>query len=296
MRIALLPLTLLALAPLPAHAGDGPCDKLLERVGAIKPADGFKLREAHDGCVIENGLFKAESRVGWRFDRVVVEGDGLPEQIDALADAPPAHLPTWGRISIEGARFAPQFDNALANYITTIQQWPMDISASYRFDPEDGHLEIEEAQLTSLRIGKAAISAELILPKDTNLEKLAEAGSVGVKHIRLRLDNMGLFESMGVPSLAAFLQQITGEDDPARSIEQMRGAALTAIQADNRVDAQSKAALTRFVQALPHPDGFFTLDLDFEQPLQLGLQDLSAERLAQKAIAGATVTASYSPR
>jgi len=296
MRFSLLLPLLVFFSPLTAAAGT-PCTDLIEGSGAIQHADGFAISDLHDGCAVTNGLFKAGNRIAWAFERAEFKGDGLTDFLKSIANKPD-HLPTWGRFSVEGARFTPMLDNPMANYITTVQQWPMDASGSFRFDPKDGYLDIQELELTNLRLGKVSLSAELVLPKDAGMSALTQQGAVGLSHLRFRLDNMGLFEGMAVPSLAAFLQQMTGADDPAQGINQLRDTTVTALQAlpDSRIDAESKKALLRFVQDLPHPTGFFTLDLAFEKPLTVSALDFNTAQLAQTALASAKISVTYKAR
>lgn len=295
-RLLLLPF-LISLAPLSAVAAETSCADLINGSEVLQHRDGFAVAELHDGCSVTNGLFKSGSRMGWTFDRAELKGDDLVALLKAMATKPD-HMPTWGRFSVEGVRFTPLLDNAFANYITSVQQWPMDISGAFRFDPKDGYLDIQELELTNLRLGKASLSAEFTLPKDMNVQALTQGGSAGLTHLRFRLDNQGLFEGMAVPSLAAFLQQMTGTDDPEQGIKQLRGSAETALQllTDKQIDAESKKALLRFVQDLPHPTGFFTLDLAFDKPLQIGSLGLDAQQLAQTALASAKISVSYKAR
>ncbi|WP_368517661.1 hypothetical protein [Rhizobium sp.] len=297
MRFSLLLPLLASLTPLTAAAAGTPCTDLIEGSAEIQHADGFAISDLHDGCAVTNGLFKSGSRVGWTFERAEFKGDGLADFLKSIASKPD-HLPTWGRFSVEGVRFTPMLDNAMANYITTVQQWPMEMSGAFRFDPKDGYLDIQELELTNLRLGKASLSAELSLPKNAGVPALTRDGSVGLSHLRFRLDNQGLFEGMAVPSLAAFLQQMTGSDDPAQGINQLRDTTVTALQAlpDSRIDAESKKALLRFVQDLPHPTGFFTLDLAFDKPLPIGTLGLDTAQLAQTALASAKISVSYKAR
>lgn len=297
MRSFLLLPLLFSFAPLSAVAAGTPCAELVDSSAVVQHRDGFAISELHDGCAVTNGLFKSGNRMGWTFDRAELKGDDLVAFLKTIASKP-NHVPTWGRFSVEGMRFTPLLDNALANYIATAQQWPMDISGAFRFDPKDGYLDIQELELTNLRLGKASLSAELTLPKDTNVQTLTQGGSVGLTHLRFRLDNQGLFEGMAVPSLAAFQQQLTGADDPEQGINQLRGNAVAALQIlpDNQIDAESKKALLRFVQDLPHPTGFFTLDLAFDKPLQIGSLGLDATQLAQTALASAKISVSYKAR
>ena len=296
MRFPLLLPLFISLAPLSAAAGT-PCTDLIEGSAVIQHADGFAISDLHDGCAVANGIFKSGSRMGWTFEHAEFKGDGLTDFLKAIASKP-EHLPTWGRFSVEGVRFTPMLDNAMANYITTVQQWPMDMSGSFRFDPKDGYLDIQELELTNLRLGKASLSAELSLPKDAGMPALMQDGSVGLTHLHFRLDNQGLFEGMAVPSLAAFLQQMAGSDDPAQGINQLRDSTVAALQAlpDGRIDAESKAALLRFVKDLPHPTGFFTLDLALDQPLKISAPDFDSAQLAQSALANARISVSYKAR
>ncbi|MBB6484593.1 hypothetical protein [Rhizobium lusitanum] len=297
MRPFLLFPLLLSLAPLSVAAAETPCADLVNGSDIIQHVDGFAVSELHDGCAVTNGLFKSGSRLGWSFDRAELKGDDLVAFLKSIS-AKPDHLPSWGRFSVEGIRFAPMMDNAFANYIASVQQWPMDVSSSFHFDAKDGYLDIQDVQLTNLRLGKAALSAEFILPKNTNVQSFAEGGSAGLTHLRFRLDNQGLFEGMAVPSLASFLQQITGSDDPAQGINQLRNNASTALQMvpDSQIDAESKKALLKFLQDIPHPAGFFTLDLAFSKPLQIGTLGLDAAQLAQTALANAKISVTYKAR
>lgn len=294
MRPLLLLPFLLSLAPLSAMAAETPCADLIEGSAVIQHGNGYAISDLHDGCSIANGLFKSGGRMGWAFDRAELKGDDLVAFLKAISTKPD-HMPTWGRFSVEGIRFTPFMDSALANYITTVQQWPMDISGAFRFDPKDGYLDVQELELTNLRLGKASLTAQFTLPKDTNVQALTQGGSVGLTHLRFRLDNQGLFEGMAVPSLASFQQQITGSDDPEQGFSQLRASAATALQIlpDGQIDAESKKALLRFVQDLPHPTGFFTLDLAFSKPLQIGALGLDASQLAQAALANAKISVSY---
>lgn len=297
MRSSLLLSLLVSFVPLTAATAGTPCTDLVEGSAVIQHMDGFAISDLHDGCAVTNGLFKSGSRMGWTFDRAEFKGDGLADFLKSIANKPD-HLPSWGRFSVEGVRFTPMLDNAMANYITTVQQWPMDMSGAFRFDPKDGYLDIQELELTNLRLGKASLSAELSLPKNAGVSALTQEGAVGLSHLRFRLDNMGLFEGMAVPSLVAFLQQMTGLDDPAQGVNQLRDTTVTALQAlpDDRIDTDSKKALLRFVQDLPHPTGFFTLDLSFDKPLPVGALGLDAAQLAQTALASAKISVSYKAR
>ncbi|TXI06424.1 MAG: hypothetical protein E6Q76_09735 [Rhizobium sp.] len=297
MRFTLLLPLLVSFAPFSAIAAGTPCTDLIEGSAAIQHGDGFAVSELHDGCAVSNGIFKSANRMGWTFDRAEFTGDGLVDFLKAIASKPD-HLPSWGRFSVEGVRFTPMLDNPLANYITTVQQWPMDMSGSFHFDRNDGYLDIQEVQLTNLRIGKASFSAEVILPKNAGVSALTEDGSIGLSHLRFRLDNLGLFEAMAVPSLASFLQQMSGSDDPVQGINQLRDTTVAALQAlpDDRIDAESKKALLHFVQDLPHPTGFFTLDLAFAKPLTVGTLDFNSAQLAQAALANARISVSYKAR
>lgn len=297
MRAFLLLPLLFSFAPLSTAAAGTPCAELVDGSAVIQHRDGFAVADLHDGCAVTNGLFKSDSRVGWTFDRAELKGDDLVAFLKNIASKPD-HVPTWGRFSVEGVRFTPLLTNPLANYISAVQQWPMDISGAFRFDPKDGYLDIQELELTNLRLGKASLSAELTLPKDANVQVLTQTGSVGLTHLRFRLDNQGLFEGMAIPSLAAFQQQLTGSDDPQQGIDQLRSSAVAALQIlpDSRIDAESKKALLRFVQDLPHPTGFFTLDLAFDKPLQIGSLGLDAAQLAQTALANAKISVSYEAR
>ncbi len=296
MRTAFLTTVLLSLSAVPALA-NGPCAQLLAGNDAIEHQAGFTVTELPDGCVVENGRLRLNGFTGWAFDHAEITGDGLPGLLPGAADWP-GRLPSWGRFSADGVRFSAQTNNAFSNYIMSIQQWPMDMSAAFHYDAKEGLLDIQEMQITNLRLGKAALSAQLTLPKDTDAGHLVASGSAGLTHLRLRLDNMGMFEGLAIPALAAALQEATGTDDPAKSLKQFQVAAAVALGAlpDSRIDADSRTALSRFVQDLPHPSGFFTLDITFAKPLQIGENMTQPTQLAQLVLADAKIKARYEAR
>ncbi|GAA5620810.1 hypothetical protein Brsp04_00676 [Brucella sp. NBRC 12952] len=286
-------------APASENAPLSRCEEFLKGMSVLKPGKDYAVRDIPDGCVVLNGLYQATSMMGWTVDRAIIEVDRLQ---DYLSEAPDLSktAPQWGRIAVDGVRFTLQSGSKISDYITSIQQWPMDFTASYRFNPESGYLHIQNAEISSIKLGKASISAEINLPIDSSVASLTVNPTATLSHLRLRLDNQGLLESVALPTLVNFaaLPSETGESDPEVDIARLRDIASKGIEAmpDSEIDAASRKALARFVQDMPNPTGFFTMDVHFDKPLPIGLKDLEPGKLAQHALTGAKISVTYKAR
>jgi len=275
------------------------CEEFLKGIDVLKPGEGFAVREIPDGCIVSNSVYQAMSMMGWKTDRLVIELDRLQ---DYLSDAPDlsGSPPQWGRIVVDGARLALQTSSKMSNYISSVQQWPLDFAASYRFNAQTGYLHIQNAEISSTKLGKVSFSAEINVPVGSSVATLAANPTAMLTHLRLRLDNQGLWESVALPTLANYAAQPseTGESDPEVDIARLRDIAGKAVEAlpDSQIDAGSRKALLRFVQDMPNPTGFFTMDVHFDTPLPLELGDLEPQKLAQRALAGTTMSVSYTAR
>lgn len=88
------------------------------------------------------------------------------------------------------------------------------------------------------------------------------------------------------------------EDDPEQEIMCLRDIASRAVEGlpEGPIDAASKTALLHFLQDMPHPSGFFTLDVDFEKLVSIELNDFSPEKIAQLMLADAKITVAYKAR
>lgn len=286
-------------APVPDNAPLSRCEEFLKGMSILKPGKDYTVRDIPDGCVVSNGIYQAMSIMGWTVERAVLEVDRLQ---DYLSEAPDLSktAPQWGRLAVDGVRMTLQSGSKVSDYITSIQQWPMDFAASYRFNPESGYLHIQNAEISSIKMGKASVSAEINLPVDSSVASLTVNPTATLSHLRLRLDNQGLWESIALPVLAnyAALPSETGESDPEVDIARLRDIASKGIDAlpDSQIDADSRKALARFVQDMPNPTGFFTMDIHFDKPLPIGLKDLEPGKLAEHALTGAKISVTYKAR
>jgi len=286
-------------APAPDNAPLSRCEEFLKGMSILKPGKDYMVRDIPDGCVVSNGIYQAMSIMGWTVERAVLEVDRLQ---DYLSEAPDLSktAPQWGRLAVDGVRMTLQSGNKVSDYITSIQQWPMDFAASYRFNPESGYLHIQNAEISSIKMGKASVSAEINLPVDSSVASLTVNPTATLSHLRLRLDNQGLWESVALPVLAnyAALPSETGESDPEIDIARLRDIVSKSVEAmpDKQIDATSRQALLRFVQDMPHPTGFFTMDVHFDKPMPIGVNDLEPGKLAQHALTGAKMSVTYKAR
>lgn len=286
-------------SPLKEEAPLSRCAEFLKGMSIVEKGKGFAVRDSHDGCVISNALFSSGDLMSWAFDRVEIEGDRLR---DFMSDTPDmaSSPPQWARLAIDGVRLSLKIDDKLTKFISSVQQTPSDFTASYRFDPKDGYLHIQNAEMSNVRLGKVAISGEFNLPTESSIGQLAANPTATLSRLHLRLDNQGIWESLIVPSLANVVFRAWSNDDadPETAIAQYITVASAAVQAmpDSQIDAESKKALLRFIQDMPNPTGYFALDLSFETPLPIGLSDLSPEKLAPRALSDAKMSVSYKAR
>ncbi|MFC7065287.1 hypothetical protein [Brucella rhizosphaerae] len=305
----ILPSVLLSFIAAPAFAETTPplkedaplsrCGEFLNGMSVFEKGKNFDVRDSHDGCVISDALFGTGNLMGWSFDRVEIEGDRFRDFMSETPDMA-SGPPQWARVAIDGVRLSLKIDDKLTKFINSVQQTPSDFAASYRFDPKDGYLHIQNAEMSSVRLGKISVSGEFNLPTESSLADLAVNPTATLSRVRLRLDNQGIWESLIMPSLANFAFQAfsNSDTDPEKAITQFINTASTAINAipESRIDAESKRALMRFIWDMPHPTGYFALDLSFEKPLPIGLNDLAPEKLVQRALSDATINVSYTAR
>lgn len=277
----------------------GQCEDFLKNVSFFNPDMDYAVRDIPEGCIISNSIYNTSSFMGWSIERAIVEADGFQ---DYLSDTPDLnkHLPQWGRIAIDGVRMKLQSGSKIPDYITSIQQWPMDASASYRFNPESGYLHIQNAEISSTKLGKASFSAEINLPVGSTVASLTDHPTATVSHLRVRLDNQGMWESFALPVLAnyAALPSETGESDPETDIARLRDIASKSVEMlpDNQINATSRKALLKFIQDMPHPTGFFSMDLEFDPPLPIDLESIERGQLSEQQLTSGKITAIYRAR
>ncbi|MFS2326177.1 MULTISPECIES: hypothetical protein [Brucella] len=286
-------------APAPDNAPLSQCEKFLDGMSLLTPDNDYAVRDIPDGCIVSNSMYQTGSIMGWTVERVIFELDHLQDFLSELPDFGKA-APTWGRIAIDGVRMRLQSGNKVSDYITSIQQWPMDFTAFYRFNPQSGYLHIQNAEINSIKFGKASVSAEINLPVDASIASLAANPTATLSSLRLRLDNQGLWESLVLPVLAnyAALPSETGEEDPETDIARLRDIVSKSVEAmpDSQIDTKSRKALLNFIRDMPYPAGFFTLDLHFDNPMPIGLNDMEPSKIAEHALAAAKISVTYRVR
>lgn len=280
----------------PAGSGTN-CQALLGDFG-VSLGQEVRTRDRPNGCVITNGALDTARYQTWTFTRAEIKAENF-----ASIRKDNVVIPAWGSIAVEG--LIPRFrtGNPLASYITKLQQWPMEFAASYRWHAADGRLEVDDVRLSSIRGGVMSVSADLTADRNTTPQALAATGNIGISRLRVRLDNQGLFEALVGPSavaLAAYFSVPDGEtgDIEARIEEaKAKAVALLAAAPDTQLDKDSKQALIRFVQDMPHPTGYFSVEIELPKPLTIsdlapGMDDLKPARI----LAGARIEARYSAR
>ncbi|MGU3576583.1 hypothetical protein ACLBWZ_13685 [Brucellaceae bacterium C25G] len=275
------------------------CEELLNSKGFLTPGKNYSVRNIPEGCIISNSIYNTSTFVSWTIEKVTLEVDHLQDYVSDTPDWSKT-LPKWGHIAIEGMRMTLQSGRRLSDYITSIQQWPMDISVSYRFNPKTGYLHLQKAELSSTKMGKASISAEINLPEGSSIASFTDNPTVTVSHLRMRLDNQGMWESLALPVFAnyAALPTETGEDDPETDMNKLRDLATTGIEKlpENQIDASSRKALLNFIQDMPHPTGFFSIDLQYDTPLPINLDFFEHGKLPEAALTDGKITAIYRAR
>ncbi len=273
------------------------CTVLLDNYG-VKLGDDAQIDDRPNGCVMTGGAIETSSYQTWVFKRAEIEADnfaGIKKDMSTV--------PTWGRLAIEGLTWRFHTSSPVTNYITKLQQWPMDVTAAYHWFPADGRLEVQDLQVTSVRTGLMSVSADLVTDKNTTPQALLTSGHIGLSRLRLRLDNQGLFEALVGPMASASLLYFSKPGDDQPEIEpQVEGAKTRAIASltatpETQIDGESRQALIRFIQDIPHPTGFFSLEIEFAKPIMLSdLSLASDEATIVKMIAAARIKARYTAR
>jgi len=303
MRLPLLATAILiALAPALADAAPTDpskprCTALLDEYG-VKLGDDAQIQDRPNGCVMTDGAIETSSYQTWVFKRAEIEADNFAGIKKDMSTIPP-----WGRLAVEGLTWRFHTSSPVTNYITKLQQWPMDVTASYHWFPADGRFEVENIQVTSVRTGLISVSADLVTDKDTTPQALLASGHVGLSRLRLRLDNQGLFEALVGPMASASLLYFSKPGDDQPEIEpQVEGAKTKAIASltatpDTQIDRESRRALIRLIEDIPHPTGFFSIEIEFAKPIMVSDLSLGADEAAiVKMIGTAKIKARYTAR
>jgi len=302
MRLAFLTASfLLTLIPVLANAesSDLSGETCRERVrgAGVELGDKAQIRDWPHGCLITNGSIEFGPYQNWAFKRAEIKSDDV-----ASLKRDMAMIPNWGRVAVEGLTLRFPVTSAVTRYITALQQWPMDFSGSYHWYPAEGRLEVDNVELSSLRGGLVAASGDFVTNSNATPQSLAAMSTLGISRLRLRLDNQGLFESVAGPSLVAALSAGAGWDadididERVEASKTQAAAVLTAIP-DAQIDKESRQALIRFVRDLPHPGGFFSLEIEFPKPFMVGELDPGTDPVAAlKLLSGAKITAQYTAR
>ena len=284
---------------LPADAestsSKSPCGALLAQYG-VNLGTEATTQDLPNGCVISNGAIATSTYQTWAFDRAEIKTDDFA----GLAGGGNRKIPAWGLLSLEGVRFRIRSGNSVVNYINRLQQWPMDLDMSYHWDPQAGRLELDEARLSSVKAGLVALSGDFVLDGNVNAGAIPDPANVGVSRLRFRLDNQGLFEALAGPALSAYLAAQIGQDaDLDAEVERLKALAVKSIGAtpETVADGASRQALIRFVEDLPHPTGFFSVEVEFPKPLKLSdLSNAGDPMVVAKMLSAGKVHVRYTAR
>jgi hypothetical protein len=260
---------LLALSPSLALAkpGEVSCKALADRLLAERMTPATKVIEDGPGCVVTKLKFAMGQYRGWTVDRLTVSGPDFRK----LGKGKP--FPTALRVEAQGVRFAPDVDDSHSRYLIQAQQHPFDARLSYDWDKATRRLHLRELALDDPRTGLIELSMDADLDDlDTRTTPPAPK-DFGIRHVRMVIDNNGLFEGMLLPPVLAM---IPSDQDPAVEIPKAQARELAQIRKlpSSVIDEASKAALSRFVNDFPHPKGRVEIDQTFDTPLRL--EDLQA--------------------
>lgn len=286
-------------APAPENVPLSKCEEFLKGMNILRAGNGYAVRDIPEGCIVSNSVYDTMQYMGWTIERALLEVDHLQDYLSESPDLSKT-VPQWGRIAVDGVRMKLQSGSKVSDYITSMQQLPMDFTASYRYNPETGYLHIQNAEISSVKLGKASVSAEINLPVDSSVASLTVNPTATLTHLRLRLDNQGLWESIAMPTLAnyAALPAAGGDSDPEVDIARLREIVKKGVVAlpESQIDDASRQALLRFVGDMPYPTGFLTMDVHFDKPLPIGLNDLEPGKLTNNALSGGKISVIYRAR
>lgn len=267
----------------PSQPRDMACQALAAWLLAGRTTPRTEVSQEADGCVATHLRFSIDRYRGWAVERLAVSGP----QLDIGKDRP---LPTSLRLEARGVRFAPELEDARARYLIQLQQRPLDVRLRYDWDKATQQLHLRELALDSPRRGLVALSMDADLKGfDKRMPSLQD---LGVRRVRMVLDNDGLFEDLLAPVVIGLTPD--GED-PAVAIPKVKAREIQRLRALPRamLDETSRDAMIRFVDDFPHPKGRLEIEQILDKPLQL--RDLkSAAAIAPTVwLSGSKLTARY---
>jgi len=264
------------------------CQSLADRLLAGRTTAQTKVLEDGQSCVITHVKITISPLRNWTIDRLTVSGPDFR----GLEKGKP--FPSALRVETQGIRFAPDIDDAHTRYVLQVQQRPFDARLSYEWDKATQQLHLRELALDSPRGGLVVLSMDADLSDLDTRTTVPELKDLGIRHVRMVLDNNGIFEDMLAPVLIGL---VPPDDDPAVEIPKAQARELAQLRKlpSSVIDEASKAALTRFINDFPHPRGRLEIDQTFDRPLQLG--DLKAFLVAGTGTwsQGSRIKARYDP-
>ena len=258
--LALAPLALALLAapawaqveePVPTD-----CTSLFDTLGMLTRGPDSRIEDTATGCVVTNTYFGASySRTA--IGQITLEVDDL---FGAIAGhSRPARL----ELSVTNIRVSPEMDESpLTAYLLETQQAPFDLHLAYFWDEASGDFNLDDLSMTMPALGSLTIKARLAGVSDIP-DAPAEPTDYlrgNVEKLSLTLDNRGLFTAFAVPVLVGNLPY---DEDPRPAIAATQKTIIALIEAqpESQINASSKAALTRFVNDFPKPNGFYQFEI-----------------------------------
>ncbi|WP_341667196.1 hypothetical protein [Alcaligenes sp. SDU_A2] len=265
------------------------CEFLLSRFAVHAQHEGsLDVQDQPQTCVIRQGqMGTGTGSMVLAFDQLRLSGSGFASGGEE-GDLPQTLALDVTGIYVLTGRMPGQ------DYLMRLQALPMSFGMDYVWDAQSGQLRIERAVLRGERLREISVH---VLAQASELAgqplRLEDLPALRLRHLRLRLDNVALVQSMIMP---AVVSSISLYEDPKPTIQAGLLAARTAVMLmpPSTAALASRQALLDFIGELPAPKGQLDLRLDFDPPLDgLALGGAGSMDQVRKAMSGMRVQARY---
>lgn len=273
-----------------------------ELVRTLAPAAPAEARLEDGWCRLDGfEIGWAGGIVGWRIARMDWQAPGLAQ---AVGGGPP---PAWMALRLGGVTRSYRTGDARIDYQLEVQSRAPDqaieAELALRLAPALGVLVLERARLALPGGNRVELAVELAAapwdPAAPWAEALDGPEALKLTRLELGLEMRGLFEFYILPAL---LDYMADPDDPAGTIAGLKDNLTAALAGATNLAPETRAAATRLLADLPHPQGRLVLRLRSDRGLDgaalIGL-DLTRPEAALAAILplfdGVEVDLTYDP-
>lgn len=238
-----------------------PCEVVAKGLLAERTTARTTTEKTNDGCAFSHLRFDMGPYRGWTIDRLA-----LGPRPEALAKDKP--IPKALLIEARGVRFAPDLKDARSRYMVAMRQRPFDARLRYDLDEAGRQLRLHELAVDSAHGGLISVALDADLKDGEGSAARFDPNELGVRRVRIVLDNNGLFEEMLAPALIGLMPP---DADPAVEIPKAKAREIERLGKlpSSVIDEDSRQALIRFVGDFPHPMGRFEVEQTLDRPLRL---------------------------